>query len=184
MFHDEFVRARGLTCLRFIYVFWYWNNVRLTFMSDVLGWIIRLYKPRWNEEDQTSGTPVLETEQISRPLLWTPSLPRPLRRRPASTLISPETASICRMGTARYIQGPRAVGTASACVLSLYFCPFWLCYLSGKLVRESDKLGGMLGLLSGEACLALRAGDKMGHWCTHIAVKPDQSKSPHMCIFI
>lgn len=111
------------------------NNVCPTFMSDMLGWIIRLYKLRWNEGTQTSVTPVLETEQISRPLLWTPSLLRPLKHRPVSTLISLETTSICRMGTARYMRDPRAVGTASACVVSHYFCPFWLCYLSGKLVR-------------------------------------------------
>lgn len=82
------------------------NNARLTFMSDMLGRIIRLYKRRWNEGDQTSVTPVLETEQISRPLLWTPSSARPLKHGPASTLISPETTSICRMGTARYMQDP------------------------------------------------------------------------------
>ncbi len=172
------MHTRGLTRLWFIYVFWYRNNVWLTFVSDMLGWTIQLYKLRRNEGDQTSVTPVLETEQISRPLLWTPSLLRPLKHRPVSTLISPETTSICRMGTARYMQDPRAVGTASACVVSHYFCPFWLCYLSGKLVRERDKLGGMLGLLSGEARLALRAGDKMRYWCVHIVVMG------HMYIFI
>lgn len=133
---------------------------------------------------QTSVTPVLETEQISRPLLWTPSLLRPLKHRPVSTLISPETTSICRMGTACYVQDPRAVGTASACVVSHYFCPFWLCYLSGKLVRESDKLGGLLGFLSVEAYLALRAGDKKEYWFIHIVVMQNQSKFPHMYIFI
>lgn len=43
------MHTRGLTCLWFIYVFWYWNNVWLTFVSDMLGWTIQPYKLRRNE---------------------------------------------------------------------------------------------------------------------------------------
>lgn len=56
---------------------------------------------------------------------------------------------------------------------------------SGKLVRESDRFGGMLGFLSVEAYLALRAGDQMKYWYIHIVVMQNQSKFPHtVCTYL
>ncbi|MEQ2228658.1 hypothetical protein ILYODFUR_011068 [Ilyodon furcidens] len=52
------------------------------------------------------------------------SLLQPLKRRPVSTLISPETTSICRMSKACHMKDPGAVGTASTRVVPHYFCPF------------------------------------------------------------
>lgn len=126
MCRDEFMHAQGLTCLS-IYLYSGGEqcvvDLRVRF-ARVDHPAIQTAAVEWG--DQTSVTPVLEKEQIPGPLLWTPSSLWPLKRRPVSTLISPETTSICRMGTACYMQDPRAVGTASACVISHYFCPLVL----------------------------------------------------------
>lgn len=105
------------------------SNVWLTFMSDMLGWIIRLCKPQRNEGPNKWNTCFGDrkiTGSLFFPVFFfsNSSYLEPLKHKPVSTLISPETKSICRMGTASHMQDPQAVGTESIGVVPHYFCPF------------------------------------------------------------
>lgn len=140
------------------------NNAWLTLVSDMLGWIIQGYTNCGGTEREPNKCNTCFGDRTNIQSTFVNSFIAAATAAQASEHINqPGDCIHLPLGHGSPRAGdPRAVGTASACAVP----PLLLPVLTVVPVRqagegESDKLGGMLGLLSGEACLALTAGAKM-----------------------
>lgn len=158
MFCDEFVQTRVLT--RSL------NSGRKHCLGDPpcqarFGRIIQLHKLWWNEGDQTSVTPVLETEQTSSPLFLVNSFIAAATEAQASEHINqPRDYIHLSHGHSSLHAG------AASCWHCLCLCclPLLLPVLTVLPIRRAGEkatnLEGCWVCCQREACLALRADDK------------------------
>lgn len=135
-------------------------------MSGMLGWIIQLYKlVEWG--DQTSVTPVLETEQISSPLFVNSFIAAATEAQASEHINQPRDYIHLSHGHSSLHTGP------ASCWHCLCLCclPLLLLILTVLPIRRAGEkatnLEGCWVCCQREACLALGAVDKRGFYvCT------------------